>query len=37
MTTFCGIRVRDYLWDFVTEIQQQLGSNTSLNIGYNRT
>jgi len=32
-----GFRVRDYLWDFIAEIQQQLGSNTSLNVGYNRT
>jgi len=32
-----GFGVRDYLWDFIAEVQQQLGSNTSLNIGYNRT
>jgi hypothetical protein len=32
-----GFGVRDYLWDFIAEIEQQLGSNTSLTIGYNRS
>jgi len=31
-----GWGVRDYLWDFSTEIQHQLGAGVSLNAGYYR-
>jgi hypothetical protein len=30
-----GFGVRDYLWDFTTEVQRQLGSRLSLSGGYN--
>jgi hypothetical protein len=32
-----GFGTRDYFWDFVGEVQQQLGSRWSLTAGYNRT
>ena len=30
-----GFGVRDYLWDFNTELQQQIGSKMSVTVGYN--
>jgi hypothetical protein len=30
-----GFGTRDYLWDFVAELQHQLGAKTSLSAGYN--
>ena len=32
-----GLGVRDHFWDFIAEIQQQIGSSTSLAFSYNRT
>jgi hypothetical protein len=31
-----GWGTRDYLWDFVAELQHQIGSKISVNAGYNR-
>ena len=31
-----GFGVRDYLWDFITEVQHQIGSRMSVTAGYNR-
>jgi hypothetical protein len=30
-----GFGRRDYLWDFIAEVQHQLGSRTSITVGYN--
>src|SRR5205823_3292004 len=32
-----GFGVRDYLWDFVTELQHQIGAKVSVMAGYNHT
>jgi hypothetical protein len=32
-----GFGVRDHLWDFIGEVQHQLGSNVSISVAYNRS